>query len=97
MKIEGGPEEYRICVEDSGCGMEASEVQRIFVRFSRLEKHSGIKGSGIGLYVVKSIVTAHSGRITVTSKPGKGTKFELALPILPPVNARGELYSLDFK
>ena len=83
-------------VADSGSGLEPGDVQRIFERFSRLERHSDVPGSGIGLFVVKSIVNAHAGRIEVTSQPGKGTSFEVMFPGALPVNAQGELISLDF-
>lgn len=76
--------------------MEPAEVQRIFERFSRLDKHRDIEGSGLGLFTVKSIVSAHGGRIEVTSSLGKGTIFSLSLPLEPPVNARGELISLAY-
>ncbi|MEZ4754502.1 MAG: ATP-binding protein [Bdellovibrionota bacterium] len=83
-------------VRDTGEGMEPSEVNKIFERFSRLEKHGAIAGSGIGLFVVKSIVNAHGGNIQVTSKVGEGTAFGIRFPSSPPVNDRGELISLDF-
>lgn len=83
-------------VADNGSGMEPSEVQKIFDRFSRLEKHSDTAGSGLGLFVVKSVVTAHGGKIEVTSKAGHGTAFSVYFPAHPPVNERGELISLDF-
>ncbi|MCB0317677.1 MAG: HAMP domain-containing histidine kinase, partial [Bdellovibrionales bacterium] len=83
-------------VRDTGEGMEPSEVNKIFERFSRLEKHGAIAGSGIGLFVVKNIVNAHGGSIQVTSKVGEGTTFGISFPSDPPINERGELISLDF-
>lgn len=88
--------ELHLIVKDSGSGMEPSEVQRIFERFSRLDRHTDIAGTGLGLFVVKSIVGAHGGRIDVTSQLGMGTSFDVILPKDPPVNERGELISLDF-
>lgn len=81
---------------DNGRGIEPDEVQVIFQRFGRLDRHSGVAGTGLGLYVVKSIVTAHGGNVAVRSAPGKGTTFELTFPEKPPVTERGELISLDF-
>jgi signal transduction histidine kinase len=89
-------DELHLEVEDTGSGIEPSDVQKIFERFSRLDQHNEIAGTGLGLFVVKSIVNAHGGKIDVTSKPGEGTKFDIALPARPPVNERGELISLDF-
>lgn len=92
--IEGGA--LHVAVEDSGSGLAAYEVNSIFDRYSRLERHSDIQGTGIGLFVVKNIVAAHGGTIEVTSRPGHGTCFEFILPSSPPINKRGELISLDF-
>lgn len=96
VRVRPAQDEVHIEVEDTGTGMEPSDVQKIFERFSRLERHGDVAGSGIGLFVVKSIVTAHGGRIEVTSKVGQGTKFDITFPSNPPVNERGELISLDF-
>lgn len=89
-------DELAVTVRDTGSGMEPAEVQRIFERFSRLDRHRDIAGSGLGLFVVKSVVSAHGGEIVVTSKVGEGTAIELIFPAHPPVNERGEIISLDF-
>ncbi len=89
-------EEAHVAVTDTGCGIEPTEFRKLFSKFSRLEKHSGVSGSGIGLFVVKAIVSAHGGRVDVLSKVGEGTTFEIILPLEPPVNERGELIALDF-
>ena len=89
-------EDLVVSVQDTGSGMEPAEVLKIFERFGRLERHREVDGTGIGLFVVKSIVTAHGGQIEVTSKPDEGTIFQLNFPHAPPVNERGELISLDF-
>jgi signal transduction histidine kinase len=76
--------------------MEPAEVQRVFERFSRLDRHRDVAGSGLGLFVVKSVVSAHGGDIEVTSKVGEGTTIGVTFPANPPVNDRGEIISLDF-
>lgn len=96
VRLRSGGEELLLEVQDSGTGMEPAEVQRIFDRFSRLDKHQDVAGSGLGLFVVKSIVAAHGGRIDVWTKLGEGTKFTLVFPQRPPMNERGELIALDF-
>jgi signal transduction histidine kinase len=62
--------------------MDQKEVKRIFQKFYRTKKaeESGEAGSGIGLSIVQQIVERHGGRIDVTSQPGAGSCFTLALP-----------------
>jgi len=85
-----------LTVQDTGSGIEPAEVQRVFERFSRLERHRDVAGSGLGLFVVRSVVSAHGGEIEVTSKVGEGTTIAVTFPASPPVNERGEIISLDF-
>jgi signal transduction histidine kinase len=85
-----------VSVRDTGCGMEPSDAQRLFQRYQRLPGHAAIPGSGLGLFIVKSIVSAHGGAIDVTSAIGEGTVFEVFFPDAPPLNARGEVLCLDF-
>lgn len=89
-------EDFCVSVSDTGSGMDSADVKKIFERFSRLSRHGDVPGTGLGLFVVKSIVTAHGGKIEVQSKVGEGTTFSLIIPKQPPVNERGELISLDF-
>jgi signal transduction histidine kinase len=74
--------DIRIAVKDQGIGMDQKEVKRIFQKFYRTKKaeESGEAGSGIGLSIVQQIVERHGGRIDVTSQPGAGSCFTLALP-----------------
>jgi PAS domain S-box-containing protein len=83
-------------VTDSGSGMEPSDAQRLFSRYTRLAQHSGVSGTGLGLFIVKCIISAHGGSIDVTSALGQGTVFEVFLPDAPPINERGEVLCLDF-
>jgi signal transduction histidine kinase len=71
-----------ITVADRGCGIEAAEQRRIFERFYRTKKHRDDResGTGVGLALVKEIVTQHRGRIEVESQPGKGSMFSVFLP-----------------
>jgi two-component system phosphate regulon sensor histidine kinase PhoR len=85
-----------LSVRDTGAGMEPSEAQTLFQRYSRLEKHANVAGTGLGLFIVKSVVSAHGGSIEVTSALGEGTTFDLYFPDEPPVNARGEVMCLNF-
>ena len=71
-----------LVIADQGCGIEATEQKLIFERFYRTKKHreDAASGSGVGLALVKEIVTQHGGRIEVESQPGKGSRFSVFLP-----------------
>lgn len=66
-------------VEDHGIGIPEDQLQRIFEKFYRVDQKEGISGTGLGLTVVKEIVEAHRGKISVSSKIGKGSKFSITL------------------
>lgn len=73
-----------ISVSDTGLGIEAEDLDRIFTRFYRVknEKTRYIVGTGLGLPIVKSIVEAHNGMIRVESKPGRGSTFYIHIPLM---------------
>ena len=77
---ESNPREVRISVEDTGTGVDSARRQVLFERYSRLERHSEVEGTGLGLYVVKNIMDAHGGRIEVSSEVGAGATFVVCLP-----------------
>jgi len=68
----------RVRVTDTGTGMDAATVSRIFDRFYKGE---GSKGSGLGLAIAKSLVQAHGGKIEAYSEVGRGTRVEFSLPV----------------
>lgn len=72
----------RLRVADTGLGIAAADVARIFDCFYRADsaREQG-KGFGLGLCLVKSIVEAHGGRVEVSSEPGQGSIFTLVLPL----------------
>jgi signal transduction histidine kinase len=75
--------EVRITVEDRGLGISSVDIAHIFEPFYRGHEAvaAQIKGSGVGLSLVKQIVEAHGGRVTVKSTPGTGSVFTLHLPL----------------
>jgi signal transduction histidine kinase len=75
--------QVHIAVEDQGIGMDQKEVRQIFQKFYRTKRaeESGEAGSGIGLSIVQQIVEQHGGEIGVTSKPGVGSRFTVAMPL----------------
>ena len=72
-----------ISVIDHGIGIKKDDLDKIFGRFYRAgeELTQTVKGSGIGLTIVKQIVEAHHGEITVESSPGRGSKFMITIPL----------------
>ena len=68
-------------VKDSGVGIPAGDLERIFERFQRGRNVSGIRGNGIGLTGVRQIVQQHGGTIAVESQEGHGATFTVRLPL----------------
>jgi signal transduction histidine kinase len=78
-------EKVVLAVTDSGSGIPAAEIGRIFGRFTRVDtgRSRETGGFGLGLAVVKAIAEAHHGSVQVQSTVGQGSVFELQLPVLP--------------
>jgi signal transduction histidine kinase/DNA-binding response OmpR family regulator len=75
-----GPE-ARIAVSDTGVGIAASDLDHIFEEFRQVgDLKAREAGTGLGLALSRRLVEAHAGRISVTSSPGSGSRFELVLP-----------------
>ena len=70
-----------VSVSDTGCGIARDELDKVFDRFYRINNSTvhDVKGFGIGLSYVKSIVEAHGGSISLDSAPGKGSTFRITL------------------
>ncbi len=69
-----------LTVTDTGTGIPADELPRIFDRFWRGRQASPISGSGIGLAVAAELTRAHGGQLSASSQPGQGTRMTLTLP-----------------
>jgi signal transduction histidine kinase len=82
VALDRAGEQVRLCISDTGAGIEPEDLQRIFDRFYRVDKarSRGTGGAGLGLAIVKWIVEAHGGSVEVVSAPGQGSKFILTLP-----------------
>ncbi|HWF86823.1 MAG TPA: ATP-binding protein [Vicinamibacterales bacterium] len=83
VAIERAHDRACVVVRDTGIGISAEDVPRLFERFYRSDKarsrDSG--GSGLGLSIARWIVDAHRGSITVESRLGTGSEFRVALPM----------------
>jgi two-component system, OmpR family, sensor histidine kinase VicK len=77
--------------QDNGIGIKKQELGRIFEMFYRVRTPGeNIRGTGLGLYIVKSVVNAHRGKITVESQgSGKGCTFHITLPLPAGQQQRG--------
>ncbi len=84
MKVETNGDVV-LRVRDAGYGIAPSERKEIFRKFARGAgaREHGVKGTGIGLAMVKHIVDAHGGTIAVDSEPGRGSTFTIVLPSAP--------------
>jgi two-component system, OmpR family, phosphate regulon sensor histidine kinase PhoR len=78
-------EYVELTVSDTGIGIEAKDLTRIFDGFYRIRAYDSdrIAGAGLGLTIVRQLVQRCGGSISVTSKPGKGSSFKVSLPIVP--------------
>lgn len=90
--VERGETFARIHVTDTGIGIPEPALQRIFDRFYQVDGTSKRKygGMGLGLAIAKSIVDAHKGKISVTSKVREGTTFSITLPALSEMVSEAE-------
>ncbi|MBT9464753.1 hybrid sensor histidine kinase/response regulator [Hydrogenophaga sp.] len=70
-----------ITVKDNGIGISPEGMDKLFQPFSRLNLRREFEGSGLGLAISRQIAEAHGGTITVRSKPGEGSAFEVRLPL----------------
>jgi len=89
VTIAAGPAEADavLTVTDTGTGIPADELPRIFDRFWRGRQASQTPGSGVGLAVAAELAHAHDGRLSASSQPGRGTEMKLILPAIRYISA----------
>ena len=83
IKLRESGKMAEIYIKDNGVGLGRSDLKRIFKRFYRVPSQAAVpvKGTGLGLFLVRSIIVKHGGRIAAQSKGvGKGTTFVISLP-----------------
>jgi two-component system phosphate regulon sensor histidine kinase PhoR len=80
LEAVAGIGEVRFAVRDTGIGIPAEDISRIFERFYRVDKSRTGSGTGLGLSIAKHIVEAHNGRTWVESVEGQGSTFYFTIP-----------------
>jgi two-component system, OmpR family, phosphate regulon sensor histidine kinase PhoR len=70
-------------VRDQGIGIAPEDMDRLFVRFSRVSTLTDVPGTGLGLYLARELARLHNGEIVAASTPGEGSEFVLSLPVEP--------------
>ena len=84
------PTTLTFAVQDTGIGIPASDLPRLFEKFYRGTNREALaqRGTGLGLAIVKSIAERHGGKVWVESELGKGSVFNLQIPLVQPKDAR---------
>ena len=91
IEVKKEADDIVISVIDNGMGFDMKFKDKIFEQFERLHSAAKFSGTGMGLAIVKKIVDIHKGRIELKSKQGKGSTFQIFLPIRKKeVNASGK-------
>jgi signal transduction histidine kinase len=83
LSVSGGDGQVLVAVRDTGSGIEAAELDRVFDRFRTASSPRGPRGTGLGLSLVRAIANAHGGSARVRSVRGAGSEFEIVLPAIP--------------
>jgi len=70
----------RVTIDDTGPGLPAGDVERLFAKFQRGRDESSAGGAGLGLSICRAILMAHGGQIDASQRPGGGARFSFTLP-----------------
>jgi len=83
VEVELATDVCRVEVADTGIGIAAGDLPRVFERFFRADKARSGEGNGLGLSLVKRVVELHGGSVAATSQPDSGSTFTVTLPLDP--------------
>jgi len=73
-------------VSDEGPGIPPESQERLFERYFRAEPNAGVRGTGLGLWIVRQIVEALGGEVAVASSPGQGARFSFRVQLASSTN-----------
>ncbi|MGN0904797.1 MAG: ATP-binding protein [Alphaproteobacteria bacterium] len=90
IRVEADSRQVRVLFSDTGCGIPAENLHRIFEPFFSQKKDENSKGTGLGLSITKTIVENYGGKIVVESVPGNGTTFTLEFSAMEMETGRPE-------
>jgi signal transduction histidine kinase len=84
ISVRGWEQDHQvhIAVRDQGPGFASEDADKLFEKYYRsvAERHRKVPGSGLGLYIVKTVAERHGGSASARSEPGKGAEFEIIVP-----------------
>ena len=85
VRVDVIADRVQVRVQDNGLGISPEGISQIFERFYRVRRPEtdSIEGTGLGLAIVRSLVEAHSGKISVSSELGEGSTFRVSFPVVP--------------
>jgi len=93
LRVQHQPDAGKLVLEvqDQGIGMSPEQLARVFERFFRADPSGNIPGTGLGMSLVKEIVSLHQGEVEVLSALGEGTTVRITLAAQAPPESRGML------
>lgn len=95
VRAELNEDWLRIDVQDTGVGVAADDLPRLFERFYKTDRARHTVGTGLGLAIAKHIVQAHGGEIWADSEPGRGAMFSFTVPAAHQVDGVGAVSDID--
>jgi two-component system, OmpR family, sensor kinase len=87
VALQADESSVTVAMHDQGIGVPEGDRPRLFERYYRGSNASGMVGTGLGLYFVKTVVELHAGQVTVDSREGEGSCFQVRLPVTLAVSA----------